>query len=71
MSEVQLTMFDEVVHPLLEDIKCENCSGKNLKITTDGRVIVSHGIEYISGCYFCKVCLYGAAFEVNSIVKEA
>jgi len=36
MSEVQLTMFDEVVHPLLKDLKCDNCGGKDLRITTDG-----------------------------------
>lgn len=69
--EQQLTMFDEVKHPLLKGLKCTICGGKDLEITTDGKVLKSNGVESISGCYSCKECLYGEAFAVNSIKKEA
>lgn len=67
--EEQLTMFDEVMHPLLKDIKCGNCGSKDVKISTDGKVSKYLGfkneVTAISGCFSCNVCRCSVSFEVS------
>lgn len=61
--EEQLTMFNEVRHPWLKDLKCNHCGSKDLEINTAGKIDhFSIGKGSISGCYFCKVCKYGESF---------